>query len=302
MTNFLYWLFSSILLIIISPLYSEAALYHKYETAHFVVQYHEADTKFSRYVIEESEMIRAKIISDVGYNLTEKTKIILAPSIEEFQQVQPHNEKIPLWAAAAAYPDHNLIIIRSPSAVKGGHLDYRSVFIHEFTHVVLGRALQHQDVPTFLAEGIAMYESSEWHFSRMATLTKAALTDHMIPLQKLTDQFPEDPNDAELAYAESFMFISFLINRFGRESFHQFIKDYSNSRNLKQSLQRMTGMHPITLEGEWIDYMKVRVSWIPLITSATTFWFILTLVFIYGYYRNKRRAEATLKKWEEEEK
>ena len=64
----------------------------------------------------------------------------------------------------------------------------------------------------------------------------------------------------------------------------------------------MTGRHLVTLEGEWIDYMKMRVSWIPLITSATTFWFMVTVIFICGYYRKRRRSKTILVQWEEEEK
>ena len=247
-------------------------------------------------------MLRLKIVSDVGYSLTEKTTIVLAPTLEEFHQTQPNHERMPVWAAAVAYPERNLIIIRSPKAVRGGRFDYRKIFIHEFTHIVLGRALQHQNVPTFLAEGIAMYESSEWQFSRTAAITTAVLTGRIIPLQELWDKFPEDRDDAELAYAESFMFVSFLINQYGRDSFNQFIKNYAESGNLRHSLQKMTGRHLVTLEGEWIDYMKMRVSWIPLITSATTFWFVVTVIFIYGYCRKRRKAKTVLIQWEEEEK
>jgi hypothetical protein len=291
-----------ILPVIISAPYCEAAVYQKQETPHFIIHYHQTDAKLSRSIAAASEKLREKIVADVGYAPMEKTHITLAPTLEDFQKAQPGLKQIPLWAAAVAYPEHNLIIIRSPRAVKGGRIDYSSVFVHEYTHIVLGRALQHRDVPRFLSEGIAMYESSEWHLSRMAVLTKAALTDRIIPLQQLTHKFPDDMADAELAYAQSFMFISFLINRFGRESFQQFIRDYSHSGDLKHSLQKMTGMHLLTLEKEWIDYVKLRVSWIPLITSATTLWFLATLVFIYGYFRKRRRAAATLKIWEEQEK
>jgi hypothetical protein len=285
-----------------SPSQSNTILYHKHETDHFIIQYSESDSMISRHVAEESEKLRIKIVSDVGYFPKEKTTIVLAPSLEEFQQIQPNLKKIPLWAAAVAYPELNLMIIRSPKAIKDGHLDYQKVFIHEFTHIVMGRALQNKRAPTFLTEGISMYESSEWHFSRMASLTKAALTGRIIPLRKLTDQFPEDQDDADLAYAESFMFISFLINKYGRESFQQFIKNYAESGNLRQSLHEMTGKHLVTLEREWIDYMKLRVSWIPLITSATTFWFIVTVIFIYSYYRKRKRASIILLQWEEEDK
>ena len=295
-------LFLSALLVLASSFPSEAVVYPKHETSHFIIRYAESDATLARHIAEESEILRIKIVSDVGYSPKEKTTIVLAPTIEEFQQMQPHQERMPVWAAAVAYPERNLIIIRSPKTVRGGRFDYRKIFIHEFTHIVLGRALQHQNVPTFLAEGIAMYESSEWQFSRTAAITKAVLTGRIIPLQELWDKFPEDRDDAELAYAESFMFVSFLISRYGRESFNRFIKNYAESGNLRHSLQTMTGTHLVTLEGEWIDYMKMRVSWIPLITSATTFWFMVTVIFIYGYCRKRRRSKTILVQWEEEEK
>lgn len=295
-------LFLSALIVLVFFSRSEAAWYQRHETNHFIIQYSEPDAKLSRHVAEESELLRIKIASDVGYCMTEKTKVILAPTIEEFQQLQPRHEKMPIWAVAVAYPERNLIIIRSPKAVRGGSFDYRKIFIHEFTHIVLGRALQHQDVPAFLAEGIAMYESSEWQISRTAAITRAVLTGRIIPLQELWNRFPEDREDAELAYAESFMFVSFLISRYGSAAFQQFIKNYAESGNLRHSLQKMTGKHLVTLEGEWTDYMKMRVSWVPLITSAATLWFAVTTMFLYGYYRKRRRAKAILMQWEKEEK
>jgi hypothetical protein len=290
------------LLLIVPASCCEASYYQQQETPHFIIHHHQADAKLSSHMAAVSEKLREKIIADVGYAPAEKTHIVLAPTLEDFQKAQPGRQQVPLWAAAVAYPGLNLMILRSPRAVKGGRLDYHTVFIHEYTHIVLGRALQHRDVPRFLAEGIAMYVSSEWHFSRMAVLTKAALTDRIIPLQQLTHGFPDDLAAAELAYAQSFMFISFLIDRFGGSSFQQFIRDYSQSGDLKHSLLKMTGMDLFSLEKEWIAYVKRRVSWIPLITSATTLWFLATLVFIYGYYRKKRRTAAMLKMWEEQEK
>jgi hypothetical protein len=262
----------------------------------------DAEGKLAKHISTTSEKIRGRIIADIGYEFSDKTMIILAPSIEEFQKVQPGKERIPLWASAVAYPELNLIILRSPGAVKGGRLDYEKVFTHEFTHIAFGKVMEGRETPTWLAEGFAMYESSEWHLARMASLTKAFLTKRVIPLEKLTANFPSDPNEAELAYAESFMFVSFLINKFGRKAFQQFLRNYAADGNLRGSLTKITGMHLVMLEKEWLDYMEVRVSWIPLITSATTFWFVITLIFIYGYYRKRKIARKTLQTWEQEER
>jgi len=275
--------------------------YQRLETKHFFVKYVDAEEKLAKHISTTSEKIRGRIIADIGYDFPDKTMIILAPSIEEFQKVQPGKETIPLWASAVAYPERNLIILRSPGAIKGGRLDYDKVFTHEFTHIVVGKVLEGREAPTWLSEGFAMYESSEWHLTRMASLTRAFLTKTVIPLEKLTANFPSDPDEAELAYAESFMFVSFLINKFGKKAFHQFIRDYATDGDLKGSLKKMTGLHLFILEKEWFDYMEVRVSWIPLITSATTLWFVITLIFVYGYYRKRRIARKTLQMWEQEE-
>ncbi|MDQ5986842.1 MAG: hypothetical protein CSYNP_02575 [Syntrophus sp. SKADARSKE-3] len=279
-----------------------AESYHRLATNHFNIKYVGTEEKLAKHISIMAEEVRQRVVADIGYEFTDRITIVLAPSIEEFQNVQPGKESIPPWASAVAYPERNLIILRSPGAVKGGRLDYEKVFTHEFTHIIMGRVLEGREAPTWLSEGFAMYESSEWHFERMAGLTKAFLTKRVIPLKRLTTNFPVDAEEAEIAYAESFMFVSFLINKFGHKAFQQFLRNYAADGNLSGALTKMSGMHPVTLENEWLDYMELRVSWIPLITSATTFWFVITLIFIYGYYRKRRIARKTLQVWEEEER
>lgn len=104
--------------------------------------------------------------------------------------------------------------------------------------------------PVWLNEGLAIYEAREWTFFRISILTRASLTDRLIPLPVLTLSFPAEEEPAELAYAESFMFI---------------------------------------------------VSWIPIITSVSMLWFLVALIFVYGYARKKRQANRRLKEMETEE-
>jgi len=67
--------------------------------------------------------------------------------------------------------------------------------------------------PVWLNEGLAIYKAREWTFFLISILTKASLTDRLIPLPVFILSFPAEEEPAELAYAESFMFISFLINK-----------------------------------------------------------------------------------------
>ncbi|MBN1383049.1 MAG: hypothetical protein JXA41_15395 [Deltaproteobacteria bacterium] len=279
-----------------------AAGYQSIENEHFIIRFSAGDASIAQDLAEESKDIRRRIIGDIGIDFPEKTVVIISPTIEAFQDDQPRGSWVPLWAAGVAYPERNLIVLRSPKSIKKGHIDVPEIFIHEFTHIALGRALKGIDVPVWLNEGLAMYESREWKLHRHAVLTQAVLTGKLIPLQVLTRSFPVDKHAAELAYAESFIFISFIINKIGREAFHQFIRNYSRSGHLESSLRHATGMPLDELASNWLSYLKLRSSWLPIILSASTLWFVASLVFIYGYFRKKRAARRKILQWEEEER
>jgi len=283
------------------PVVSAGTGDRRLENDRFVVRYAAGDDGLAAELIRESPRIRERVIADIGMDFAEKTEIRLSPTIEAFREAQPGGTWVPLWAAGVAYPDQNVIVLLSPRAIKGSRMNVVDVFAHEFSHIALGRALAGVKVPVWLNEGLAIYEAREWTFSRISVLTRASLTDRLIPLPVLTLSFPAEEEPAELAYAESFMFISFLINKVGREAFHRLIRDYARYGDLAGALRRGTGMNLADLEERWLVYLKLRVSWIPIITSFSTIWFIAALIFVYGYMRKKRQANRRLKEMEMEE-
>ena len=271
------------------------------ENSRFVIRYAAGDEGLAAELERESLRIRERVSVDIGVDFAEKTEIRLCPTLEAFREAQPGGTRIPIWAIGVAYPAENVIVLRSPRAVKGSRIDLVDVFAHEFSHIALGRALAGVTVPVWLNEGLAIYEAREWTFSRISVLTSASLMDRLIPLRVLTLSFPAEEGPAELAYAESFMFISFLINKVGREAFQRLIRDYTRYGDLERALRRGTGMSIADLEERWLVYLKLRVSWIPIITSVSTLWFIAALIFVYGYARKKRQAERRMKEMEKEE-
>lgn len=295
-----YWL-AIIVLCLFIPSASSASDYIKINTSHFVFYFHPQDDRLMKPLIDQAEVLRREIVEDIGVDFEERTKVFLAHSLRKYQEIQPGG-KIPSWSAGVAYPRLNLIIIKSPRAAKRGHIDLEKVFKHEFTHIALGRAFRgREQVPRWLDEGLAMYESREWNLSRAFSMTRAVLTDSLIPLSEITYSFPREADRARLAYSESFYLISFLINRCGREHFHRFIKEYSGGKGLKEVLMEVYGIRLEELEEKWRSYLKLRFSWIPIITSTTTLWFLITVAFIPGYLRKRRANRLKLEEWERED-
>jgi hypothetical protein len=192
--------------------------------------------------------------------------------------------------------------MKSPRAARRGSVDVRKVFIHELSHMALGKAFRGREkVPRWLDEGVAMYEAKEWDFSRISTMTQAVLTDSLIPLTEITYSFPREADKAKLAYAESFYLVSFLVSRYGRGRFHQFIREYSGGKELNRVLLEVYRIRLYELEKKWRDYLRLRFSWIPIATSTTTLWFLAAVALVVGYLKKRRATRLKLEEWEREE-
>jgi hypothetical protein len=288
-------------LFLLVPLPSFALELTAATTPHFIFFFHSQEERTMRGLIAEAEALRHEITADLGLGPKGVTRVYLASSLRMYQALQPGG-KTKAWSRAVAYPRQNLIIILSPKAVKGGRMDLRTIFRHEFTHIALGRAFRGTGIiPHWLHEGVAMYESREWDFRRISTIMKAVLTDTLIPLSEITQRFPQKENRAELAYCQSFYLISFLINGYGRRPFHRFIRDYSGGSPLNQALVDTYGMGLDQLEEQWKEHLKMRFSWIPIITSATALWFVLALLFLLAYAKKRRAKRELYEQWDKEE-
>lgn len=245
--------------------------------------------------------MRGEIVEDLGFDFKGITQVYLAPSPSKYQEIQP-GQWVPSWSAGVAYPGLNLIILKSPRAIKGGRIDLDKVLKHELTHIAVGRAfVGREEVPRWLDEGLAMYESREWDFSRVSAITRAVLTDSLIPLSQITDRFPHEATRAELAYVQSFYLVSFLVSKYGKDKFHEFIREYGSGTGLEKVLIKVYSLRWDEFEERWKDYLKLRFSWIPIITSTTTLWFLVTIVFILGYVRKKKVKRQIFEQWERED-
>ena len=252
------------------------------------------------FLLQRAEEIRKAVIQDAGHAPLSPTLIYLAPTWEQFQGVQPHGQT-PTWAAGTAYPAYNLIILRSPRGIKGGRTEIEEVLRHEYTHLVLASALKGHEAPHWLDEGFTMLQSRGWSISWTYVLSRGVLSKTLIPLAELADGFPLDQHQAQLAYAQSFSFVSYIKNEYGAEALARLIKGIAHGLDTDTALRQATGLGLRNLEREWKAELKKRYSWIPIVTSFFSLWFLASLLFLLGYWRKRRRAKRTLEQWKQEE-
>jgi hypothetical protein len=287
-------------LILSLPALLPAASWLELRSPHFIMRYQEPERKMASFLLQKAEETRGAVLLDLDHTPPSPTLIYLAPTWEAFQEVQPKGQP-PTWAVGTAYPEHNLITLRSPRAIKGGRTEIEEVLKHEYAHLALATALQGHEASQWLDEGLTMLQSRGWSLSWTYVLSRGVLSKTLIPLAELAHGFPLDQHQAQLAYAQSFSFVSYIKKEYGPEALPRLIKGIAHGLDTETALRVATGLGLRNLERGWKAELKRRYSWIPIATSFLSLWFLASLLFLLGYWLKRRRAKRTLAEWEQEE-
>lgn len=266
-------------------------------TRQFVFYATPDDRRAAAYLAKTADATLQAMAASLGLAAGGPVDVYVTGDIGAFYRARPDAGRLPAWAAGAAWPEKKLIVIRTG---RGG--DIGQTFVHELNHVLLGRAFRGAGrVPRWLSEGLAMIWADEWSLHRLTTMTIAALSGKLLPMDELADRFPADLAAAEIAYCQSFYFIAFLKREFGEPAFQRFFHEYTKYRDFRGAVRLAFQMDWFELDRLWRRHVALNFSWLPLVTSTSTLWFLAALLFIAGYIRKKRKARQLLRQWEQQE-
>jgi len=266
-----------------------------------------------------------RVARDLGVPLAAEIRVRIVDGEEAFLEAWPGPGRPRRWAAAAADPAGGRIVMKSPRMLLGSRQTYDAVFLHEVAHVALHRALNlprpaaratgaaqppgppggpHRpapEIPCWLHEGYAQHLSRQWSPSQEFLLSGAVLRKDLIPLGSLVAGFPREEPRARLAYAESADLVHYLIRRHGNEAFHRFLLHLGRTGSFGAACREVFGEGFHEVERDWKRHLRNRYTWMALLGSAGTLWFLTTLVFLTAYVRKRAAARRTLRDWSEEE-
>ena len=275
--------------------------WNRVEQGIFTFRFRPEEEKLTLYLLDFAEEAWDRMTEDLGLERSDPIEVIIASSEADLIEATPPRRNVPGWAVGVAFPDENLVVIKSPKLVIGGQPYFERVFIHELAHVALGKAMGSRRIPRWLHEGFAIREAGEWSISRGTLLTRAVLTRSLIPLRDLTSGFPREEMKARLAYAESADFVGYIFDTYGREGFQGVIGAMAGGREFDRAVSQVLGISMDELETDWRRHLSRRYTWVPVITSSLTLWAVASLILVAGYLRKRRTSSAKLELWEREE-
>ncbi|MDI6735869.1 MAG: peptidase MA family metallohydrolase [bacterium] len=270
------------------------------QSQHFVVHFTELDKKVAERTIQIAEDAYRTITAEFEITPEKPTSIFVFPSRKEI-----NNAGLQDWAVGQASVTRqasgcdNIILIQSPRS--NLRITLEKIIRHELTHIVLGAVFKKGYLPRWLNEGLAMYEAKEWEFANNIKVGETYLTKKLFPLSCITYTFPNDEAQAQLAYAQSFDVLLFMMNKYGKDKIIRLIKELASGTELDLAFKKSLGVNLSELEIAWQKSLKKRFNWVCVITNSYLIWIMFPVLCLVVYIIKRHQVIKKLKRWEEEE-
>ena len=197
------------------------------ESEHFIFYSEEQDRKCLLDLKENLEKNYNKITDDLNTRLNEKTKVYVYPDIKQLHKAMGDENLIDNIIGCSF---DNKIEIVSPLNPGSVH-NYSSVeqaVVHEFVHVVVANINNTQEIPMWLNEGIAVYESGQMNDNMKKFITDKVIKNDIPSLKSLNENFDLEKG----SYPFSCTIVEYVIKTYGYEKLNFIIKKPDNIENI----------------------------------------------------------------------
>lgn len=264
----------------------------------FRIHHDPSDGRAARVLADRAESDLATLVAYVGEDPGAPLDVWLAPTARRFKDLQ--GGRAPDWAVGTAWPSSRRVFLRTRDLPAGNTL--ARVFVHELTHVVLGRAVGERPIPRWLNEGLAQHAAGEIGPGTHAALVNAVIGRRIVPLSSLERRFPYNPTAVRLAYAESADFVAFLVARFGTEAVADLVQGLAAGVPADRALLAATGSTAGHLEEAWRDRLRLTHGWVAVLAGGGFVWGFATALFLVAAAVRTARRRRDLARLDREER
>lgn len=241
------------------------------------IHYYGASESFAQSMLAAGEEGLQRNEQQAGMKPDIPVEIYIYPSYEEMRDAILYE---PQWTGGLAYSDFSIIIM----GTSGDATFDKATVIHEVTHILVGRNAFTciGFIPTWLNEGLAVYNEGELDGSMKQQFDIALRDDSFFPVRSLGGNFSEIPEKALLSYAQSYSVVKFMIETYGQENMSQLLKALSNAEPVDTALRDIYGFDIDGLDAAWRTSLGLSPLVVAQATAQPTPTFVPTYIPIEG--------------------
>jgi hypothetical protein len=218
--------------------------FRQLRSSHFIVNYQDGvDRAYARKIKKKSEYFYKKVtqefhlVRDELWLWDNRAKVFIANDKEEYLK----NFYCPDWSAACV--DYVTKTIYTYPSQK----DFIAILVHELTHIIFREYLGRGKLPLWLDEGIALYTEVKFagagYHDLLYQIRERVKNDNFIPFEEIINLKTFDLKnrtaaEVRLFYLQSFSMINFIVERYRKHRFSQFLWNLKNESNLEKALSK----------------------------------------------------------------
>ena len=218
--------------------------------------WYEGDDSFANELMDACEQGLDRLTRDIGTYPEKPIKIYVYASAGDLQGAMIFPQE---WTGGVAFTEFGIIAI----GISPGQLDWgKRALVHELTHLVVHQTTYspYGMLPTWLDEGLAMYNEGELTTGFQVRLQQAISEDELISVRSLCSPFSAETEKAYLSYGQSYSLVEYLLDSYGQAKMLNLLTLLKQGNSYDEALTRTYGFDIDGLDARWHETVTTAAA------------------------------------------
>lgn len=214
------------------------------------IYWYEGGRSFAEDLMSATGVAMKRLTAETGAFLKKAVKLYIYANSNDLRGAMIFPQD---WTGGVAYAAYGIIAI----GIEPGNLTWgERVIAHELTHLVIHQMTYnpYTGLPTWLDEGLAMYNEGEISRGFTSSLDSAIAEDSLISVRSLSSPFSAFAEEAVLSYAQSHNVVEYLIKEYSQDKMLALLNTFSRGSGYDEALESVYGFDMDGLNTLWQDY------------------------------------------------
>jgi hypothetical protein len=223
--------------------------WHSITQGKVTLYWYKGDNAFAAEIMAAVQDALTRLAGNTGAEIKESVSFYIYANASDLQGSMIFPQE---WTGGVAFTQYGVIAIGIGTS--RGEIDWgKSTVAHELTHLVVHQLTfnPYNDLPTWLDEGLAMYNQGPLDSQFTSALAQAESSSGLISIRSLASPFSAYASESVLSYAESYEVVKYLINTYGQSKMFALLSTFEQGSGYDAALQKVYGFDMDGLNTRW---------------------------------------------------
>jgi hypothetical protein len=230
--------------------------WHSVNQGTVTLYWYQGNNTFANQLMTTAQQALTRLEGSTGAKLVRPIKIYIYASPQDLQGAMIFPAE---WTGGVAFPEYSIIAIGiAPNDLAWG----QTAIAHELTHLVVYQMTfnPYNELPTWLDEGLAVYNQGPPDPTFAALLDQAIANNQLISLRSLSSPFSAYSSEATLSYAESYSVVNYLITTYGQEKMLELLNTFQQGSTYDGAFEKVYGFDMDKLYTLWKQRVLLQAA------------------------------------------